>query len=159
MKAQTAIYGPYIISRDETGKIVVKNNDEMCPNAIAAIRTIAQDCRFELDPKWNTQTAGAKLIQHILSGDPASEVTTGETYLYLPGYEYDHDKFAEDIENEDTEGYEDDWWGLMSDVERGDEEAERVSKIDLNKPGLYIKDLERRTYAYVFDGEIVVECD
>lgn len=82
-----------------------------------------------------------------------------ETYLYLPGYEYDHDAFQEAVENEETENYEDDFWSLMSQVERGDEQAEKVNEIDLSKPGLYIKDLKRRTYAYVFDGEIVIEYD
>ena len=82
-----------------------------------------------------------------------------ETYLYHPGYEYDHDKFAEDIENEDTEGYEDDIWSIMSQVENDDEPVETVHSIDLSRPGIYIKDLNRRTYAYVFDGEIVWELD
>ena len=82
-----------------------------------------------------------------------------EAYLYHPGYEYDHDKFAEDLENEDTEGYEDDIWSIMSQVEHGDESAETVHSIDLSRQGIYIKDLERRTYAYVFDGDIAWETD
>ena len=155
MKHKTASLGSYTITRAENGKITVERFGEICPNAIQAIREIAEKADFEINPKWNTQTAGSKLINHLLSGqeEPAA------SYLYLPGYQYDHDKFAEDVENEDMEGYEDDWWGLMSRVERGDETAERVAEIDLNKTGLYIKDLERRTYAYVFDGEIIVEYD
>ena len=82
-----------------------------------------------------------------------------ETYLYHPGYEYDHDRFAEDLENDDTEGYEDDIWSIMSQVEHGDEPTETVHSIDMSRPGIYIKDLERRTYAYVFDGDIVFETD
>ena len=47
----------------------------------------------------------------------------------------------------------------MSQVEHGDESAETVHSIDLSRPGIYIKDLERRTYAYVFDGDIAWETD
>ena len=155
MKQQIATYGQYEIKKAEDGKITVCNAGKVCPVAKEAIRSIAKECGFVIDPKWNTQTAGAKLIKHLLSEDKDNSTV----YLYLPGYKYDNEKFAEDLENEEMEGYEDDWWGLMSDVERGDEEAEKVSEIDLNKPGLYIKDLERRTYAYVFNGEIVVEYD
>lgn len=152
MKSKTASVGSYVITRAENGKITVERFGSVCPNTIEAIRDIAEKVDFTIDPKWNTQTAGSKLIDHLNNDEK-------ESFLYLPGYEYDHDKFAEDVENEDMEGYEDDWWGLMSDVERGDEKAEKVTEIDLNKPGLYIKSLERRTYAYVFDGEIVVEYD
>ena len=88
-----------------------------------------------------------------------SQESCGETYLYHPGYEYNHDKFAEDLENEDTEGYEDDIWSIMSQVENDGEPTETVHSIDLSRPGIYIKDLERRTYAYVFDGDIVFETD
>ena len=88
-----------------------------------------------------------------------SKEACGETYLYHPGYEYDHDKFAEDLENEETEGYEDDIWSIMSQVENDGEPTETVHSIDLSRPGIYIKDLERRTYAYVFDGDIVLETD
>ena len=151
---KTASLGSYTITKAEDGKITVERFGEICPNSLQAIRDIAEKADFTIDPKWNTQTAGAKLINHLLADQPSKG-----GYLYLPGYQYDHDKFAEDVENEEMEGYEDDWWGLMSNVERGDETAEQVSEIDLNKPGLYIKDLERRTYAYVFDGEIVVEYD
>lgn len=85
--------------------------------------------------------------------------TKDEKYLYLSGYEYDHDKLAEAIENEETEGYEDDIWGLMSSLERGEIEAQEVPEIDLSKSGIYVKDLGRRTYAYVFDGDIAWELD
>jgi len=149
----TASVGSYTITKAEDGKITVERFGTVCPNTKEAIRDIAEKIDFEIDPKWNTRTAGAKLLKHLNAEDQAA------SYLYLPGYVYDHDKFAEDVENEEMEGYENDWWGLMSDVERGEEAAEKVSEIDLNKPGLYIKDLERRTYAYVFDGEIVVEYD
>ncbi len=152
MKSQTVSYGSYVITKAENGKITVERFGEVCPNTKQTIRDIAEKVDFAIDPKWNTQTAGAKLIKYLMAD-------WQDSYLYLPGYEYDHGKFAEDVENEDMEGYEDDWWGLMSQVERGDEQAEKVSEIDLNKPGLYIKDLSRRTYAYVFDGEIVVEYD
>ena len=82
-----------------------------------------------------------------------------ETYLYHPGYEYDHDQFVEDVENEDTEGYEDDIIGIIVRVAKGEESAETVHSIDLSKPGIYIKELENRTYAYVFDGDIAWEYD
>ena len=155
MERKTVSLGSYTVTKAEDGKITVERFGEVCPNAKQAIRDIAEKADFEIDPKWNTQTAGAKLINHLL----ANQEESAGGYLYLPGYQYDHDKFAEDVENEELEGYEDDWWGLMSDVERGEETAERVAEINLEKPGLYIKDLERRTYAYVFDGEIVVEYD
>ena len=96
------------------------------------------------------------------NGKPAIGIMNTEEigkYLYHPGYEYDHDGFLQDVENEDTEGYEDDIWGIMSRLEKGKETAEIVDSIDLNRPGIYIKNLGKRTYAYVFDGEIVWEHD
>ncbi|MCR5326551.1 MAG: hypothetical protein K6E37_07390 [Bacteroidales bacterium] len=35
----------------------------------------------------------------------------------------------------------------------------KVAEINLDKSGLYIKDLEYRTYAFVIDGDIALETD
>lgn len=34
-------------------------------NTMEGLRTIADKCGFKLDPKWNTRTFGAKLIDYI----------------------------------------------------------------------------------------------
>lgn len=77
-----------------------------------------------------------------------------KTYLFHPGPKnFDFDKTQELLDNGD-----DLFWDIIDDVRRGYEKAEKVSEIDLNKPGLYIEDLEMRTYYFVYDGEIAFDC-
>lgn len=153
MKSITATFGSYTITRAEDGKITVERFGQTCPNTKEAIRDIAEKADFDIDPKWNTRTAGAKLLKHLLPDDEADA-----EYLFVE-YEVDPEQFQEDLENDETEKYEDDWWSIIGDVKNGWTKAEKVTEINLDKPGLYIKDLEYRTYAFVIDGDIALETD
>lgn len=85
---KTIQYESYIITREESGKIVITNNGEACTNAKAAVREIAQKCGFEVDSKWTTRQAGAKLIAYLSKeGEPEKSATVGSDET-----QYDGDK-------------------------------------------------------------------
>lgn len=67
MRSITATFGAYVLTKAEDAKITVTKNGEICSNSKQAIREIAKEVGFEVDPAWNTQTAGAKLIKFLLS--------------------------------------------------------------------------------------------
>lgn len=59
---ESAIHGEYTITRDEKNSIKVF---KFYDNSKAALREIASEIGFEVDPSWNTQQLGAKLIKEI----------------------------------------------------------------------------------------------
>ncbi len=65
MAKKSAIYADYELRVEDNGKIVILNAGEAVQNAKGAIRTIASEVGFEIDPKWNTQSAGKKLVDFI----------------------------------------------------------------------------------------------
>ncbi|MCF0206297.1 MAG: hypothetical protein HUK15_02610, partial [Bacteroidales bacterium] len=65
-------YGTYTISKEDSGKIIVTNNGEVCSNTTAALREISAKCNFDVDEKWNTQTHGSKLIAYLLENGSAA---------------------------------------------------------------------------------------
>ena len=75
MKSITATFGAYTITKAEDAKITVTKDGVACANAIQAIRDIAEESGFEVDPAWNTQTAGAKLIKFLLTETAAEELS------------------------------------------------------------------------------------
>ena len=72
--SKTASFGPYVITKDENNKITVENNGVVCENTKSALREIASQCGFTIDPSLNTQQGGAKLIEYI--SENASEAKT-----------------------------------------------------------------------------------
>ena len=67
MAKKTATYANYELRVEDNGKIVILNDGQRVQNAMGAIRTIAADVSFTIDPKWNTQSAGRKLIDFLNS--------------------------------------------------------------------------------------------
>ena len=72
MNCITATYGDYVITKAESGAITVTKDGEVCANIAQAIRDIAKEADFDIDPTWNTRTAGANLINYLLT-DLSSE--------------------------------------------------------------------------------------
>jgi len=69
MASKTISFGSYVVTKSEENKITVTNNGEVQDNTMRAIREIAEQCGFEIDPKWNTQQSGAKLIAFLEAKD------------------------------------------------------------------------------------------
>ena len=83
MNSITATYGAYVITKAENGTITVAKDGEVCANTAQALRDIAQEAGFEIDPAWNTRTAGAKSIKFLLSDDkePSAESFYGHSLM------------------------------------------------------------------------------
>ena len=73
MAKKSATYATYELRVEDNGKIVILNDGRLVQNAMGAIRNISADVNFTLDPKWNTQSSGRKLIDFLNSS--ASETT------------------------------------------------------------------------------------
>ena len=73
MAKKSATYATYELRVEDNGKIVILNDGQLVQNAMGAIRNISADVNFTLDPKWNTQSSGRKLIDFLNSS--ASETT------------------------------------------------------------------------------------
>ena len=69
MALLTARYADYVITIGEGGKVYVEKNGSACPSAMGAIREIAAATGFVLDPKWNTQSSGKKIVAFLNSGE------------------------------------------------------------------------------------------
>ena len=67
MAKKTATYAKYELHVEDNGKIVILDDGQPVQNAKGTIRTIAADVNFTLDPKWNTQSAGRKLVDFLNS--------------------------------------------------------------------------------------------
>ena len=65
MAAKQAIYGDYVITKEDNGKIVVTKGGEVCPNSTRAMREISAQIGYTVDDSWNTQQFGAKLIARL----------------------------------------------------------------------------------------------
>lgn len=80
MAAKQATYGDYVITKDESGKIIVTKGGEVCSNSKQALREIAAQIGYTVDDSWTTQQFGAKLIAQlqgeIQSPAPIKEVST-----------------------------------------------------------------------------------
>lgn len=79
MAKKTATYANYELRVEDNGKIVILNDGQLMQNAMGAIRNIAADVNFTLDPKWNTQSSGRKLID-FLNNSSASETTPASEF-------------------------------------------------------------------------------
>ena len=62
MAKKSAISGEYIITVEDSGSIRVCR---IYDNVIGSLREICQKEGMEIDPKWNTQDAGRKLVDFI----------------------------------------------------------------------------------------------
>lgn len=72
MAKKTATYANYELRVEDNGKIVILNDGQLMQNTMGAIRSIASEVSFALDPKWNTQSSGRKLIDFLNSSGSAT---------------------------------------------------------------------------------------
>lgn len=68
MAKKTANSGDYIITVEENDSISVHR---IYDNVKGSLREIALSIGFEFDPKWDTRTAGRKIIEHLGGKDQA----------------------------------------------------------------------------------------
>ena len=78
MAAKQATYGDYVITKDESGKIIVTKGGEVCSNSKQALREIAAQIGYTVDDSWTTQQFGAKLIAQF-QGEIQSPAPVKET--------------------------------------------------------------------------------
>lgn len=69
----TARYADYVITIGDGGKVSVEKGGAPCPSAMGALREIAAATGFTIDPKWNTQGCGKKLVTFLNSGSAAPQ--------------------------------------------------------------------------------------
>lgn len=60
MIKQTASYGVWTVNRHDDGKIEVLKNGIVCEKAKPALREIAEEIGFEINPDWTSQQLGQK---------------------------------------------------------------------------------------------------
>lgn len=65
MARKQASHADYEVIVEDNGKIVVKQSGQVLPNAMGALRTIASAVGFAIEPKWNTQQTGSKLVDFL----------------------------------------------------------------------------------------------
>ena len=62
---KTITYSSYTLEIADGGKVTVIKDGETCGNSLAAMREIAAQVSFEIEPKWTTQQTGAKLYKYL----------------------------------------------------------------------------------------------
>ena len=70
-KVKSAITGEYIIQINEKSQVKVYR---IFDNVIASLREAAAEVGFEIDPKWNTQETGRRLVANFGGGDQTATV-------------------------------------------------------------------------------------
>lgn len=66
MIKQTATYGVWTVNRHEDNKIEVLKNGTPCEKAKPALREIAAEIGFEINPDWTSQQLGANVLKAML---------------------------------------------------------------------------------------------
>lgn len=69
MALKSAISGEYIITVEDNGSVRVC---QIFDNVIGSLREAAASVKFTVDPKWNTQDFGRKLVKEFGDGSTAS---------------------------------------------------------------------------------------
>ena len=62
---KSATEDDYFIGIQHDAKVVVSKDGSACDNTKAALREVAEKVGFEVDPKWNTQQFGSKLVDYL----------------------------------------------------------------------------------------------
>lgn len=75
MAKKQAVYTDWEVLVEDNGKIIVKQSGQVLPNAKEALRTISAAVGFTIEPKWNTQQAGSKLVDFLNSTPTATADT------------------------------------------------------------------------------------
>ncbi len=68
MAKKSAISGEYIITVEDSGSVRVC---KIYDNVIGSLREIAATKNFEIDPKWNTQETGRRIVKEFGDGSIA----------------------------------------------------------------------------------------
>ena len=68
MVKKSAISGEYIITVEDSGTVRVC---KIYDNVIGSLREIAATKNFEIDPKWNTQETGRRIVKEFGDGSIA----------------------------------------------------------------------------------------
>ncbi len=68
MAKKSAISGEYIITVEDSGTVRVC---KIYDNVIGSLREIAATKNFEIDPKWNTQETGRRIVKEFGDGSIA----------------------------------------------------------------------------------------
>ncbi len=68
MAKKSAISGEYIITVEDSGTVRVC---KIYDNVIGSLRKIAATKNFEIDPKWNTQETGRRIVKEFGDGSIA----------------------------------------------------------------------------------------
>ncbi len=68
MAKKSAISGEYIITVEDSGTVRVC---KIYDNVIGSLREIAAANNFEIDPKWNTQETGRRIVKEFGDGKMA----------------------------------------------------------------------------------------
>lgn len=68
MAKKSAISGEYIITVEDSGTVRVC---KIYDNVIGSLREIAATKNFEIDPKWNTQETGRRIVKEFGDGTTA----------------------------------------------------------------------------------------
>ena len=100
-KSMKVTYREYVVEADEKGSISVTKNGEVCDNAKGALREIAQQAGFEVDPNWTSRQFGSKLIKFLSEGTPAPAAKEPEPKKEEPKKEEPKQKVAREITEKD----------------------------------------------------------
>lgn len=102
-KSMKVTYREYVVEADEKGSISVTKNGEVCDNAKGALREIAQQAGFEVDPNWTSRQFGGKLIKFLSEGTPApvASAKEAESKKEEPKKEEPKQKVAREITEKD----------------------------------------------------------
>lgn len=65
MAKKSAISGEYIITVEDSGTVRVC---KIYDNVLGSLREIAETKNFEIDPKWNTQETGRRIVKEFGNG-------------------------------------------------------------------------------------------
>lgn len=72
MAKKQASYADYEVIVEDSGKITVKQSGRVLDNAKGGLREIAAAVGFAIEPKWNTQQAGSKLVDFLKNAPVAA---------------------------------------------------------------------------------------
>ena len=147
MAEKSCSFNDWTISIDDRGSVSVYNNGILEPNSKASLRKIAGESGYALDPKWNTQTAGAKLLK-FLGGSEIQKNKHCIDEANILGF-----KMYEFISAEDLSF--DEWWLNESDEDAVEDYNNYVQgaiydcqndEISLNKLGKWLTDAPAGLY-------------
>ena len=89
MAKKSAIYGEFIITIEDSNKVRVC---KIYDNVLGSLREIAAQKDFTIDPKWNTQETGRRIVkefgngtmaeigEYIVNRRPTGQIETYRTY-------------------------------------------------------------------------------